>query len=1132
MGKKISELTLPSLPLAGTELIEMSQSGVSVKVTADELQTDVLGGIGSFDGTAFTVVGDIVANDITTSGSSLYIGETPIKEVSENEIQIGDPELNSREAILHLRGDNSDRGGRMRLYLGAAENTTITYYEFYQTGDDLRIGPNIDGSAIQYSPGVVDSLPRSLRIGASQGAAFPKDVVVEIGNNTTSVLRGEGTLKVHGAGAGFSEGGIVQVYTASDYDTGIDYYQMAAYEDDLYIGSVNDPDSFKLDGNDNSWNFTHGDLNVGVDNNTKGELSVYGDQASQGGETRLYTGAAYDTTIDYYRFAAGNGDSDLTIGPITDGDALVYNATLNRWQAAATGGFSIGDPTTASGSSLYVGVDDVGPNARVHIYGGNSAPGGSLYLYTGEPYDTTIDHYLFATNEDDLEIGPVTDEDALKYDGGTNTWNFTAGALNVGVDDTTQGHIKIYGAAVDDGGRIDFYLAANDDPYGDFHTIKADEQGLKVLRDNSEVLMFFDEDSSKLHVYDSFIVEDQYAEFGIANTLHSRIDVYGTATGSTIGGRIRLHTSFDESVISNFDFNVVSDDLTIGPDTNPDALKYDGATNTWVFSRNIIVDERDIYLQDSGTTVIELDTGAPRIRVGVNDVLQGQLYLYSDAAGGGGGEIRLYVSADEVGIDNYRIEADEDDLKIGPNTNSDALKYDGGLNQWQFSASGGTTMDGVFRTDSTGIVVIGDIHCDDLYTSGDTIYVGTGQIKSTSGNVELHYDGTKVFETTAAGVSITDAEFYWNTNFYMDINSMAAQLHIRVIPGGGALGDAIVIDPQSATTIYHPTGGGSVGMFTTNGGIKVPEGVFHVGTNDSDAGGIIIWGGGNGEAGGRLIIATPADYDDNIESYHFEVLAGTADLDIGPDTDPDSLKYDSGNNDWNFTGGSLNVGVDDVTKGLVSIYGSASENGGELRFYNPADYDSTNEYWNFDLVEDEFSLNASGGKTLATFYGGGSMELGTAAGQIDIFGNIVLVSPQKVELNAQTKILYKRPSSDLTGSGEVISTTVDQNTRGVAGCLAMGSDGNWDDADSTAEVSVGFLVMAVEVGTGTKDVMLKGFMQDDSWSWTPSDKLFVGSFGEITNIEPGSGEYRQVVGYAFSSTEIYFNPSMDYTLVP
>jgi len=60
-------------------------------------------------------------------------------------------------------------------------------------------------------------------------------------------------------------------------------------------------------------------------------------------------------------------------------------------------------------------------------------------------------------------------------------------------------------------------------------------------------------------------------------------------------------------------------------------------------------------------------------------------------------------------------------------------------------------------SDGTGIVVIGDITCNDLFTSGDTINVGSGQIKSTAGNIELYHSETKVLETNATGFSMSGA---------------------------------------------------------------------------------------------------------------------------------------------------------------------------------------------------------------------------------------------------------------------------------------------------------------------------------------------------------------------------------------
>ena len=88
MTAKISELSLPTLPLSGTELIEMSQSSTSVKVTFDEMQSGVLGGIGSFDGTTFTVVGTIVADDLLLSGATLYVGDGQVKSSIANSIEL------------------------------------------------------------------------------------------------------------------------------------------------------------------------------------------------------------------------------------------------------------------------------------------------------------------------------------------------------------------------------------------------------------------------------------------------------------------------------------------------------------------------------------------------------------------------------------------------------------------------------------------------------------------------------------------------------------------------------------------------------------------------------------------------------------------------------------------------------------------------------------------------------------------------------------------------------------------------------------------------------------------------------------------------------------------------------------
>ena len=58
--------------------------------------------------------------------------------------------------------------------------------------------------------------------------------------------------------------------------------------------------------------------------------------------------------------------------------------------------------------------------------------------------------------------------------------------------------------------------------------------------------------------------------------------------------------------------------------------------------------------------------------------------------------------------------------------------------------------------DSTSLIISGDVHCNDLYTSGNTIHVGTGQIKSTSGNIEIYHSGAKILESDSKGIKVNN----------------------------------------------------------------------------------------------------------------------------------------------------------------------------------------------------------------------------------------------------------------------------------------------------------------------------------------------------------------------------------------
>ena len=80
---------------------------------------------------------------------------------------------------------------------------------------------------------------------------------------------------------------------------------------------------------------------------------------------------------------------------------------------------------------------------------------------------------------------------------------------------------------------------------------------------------------------------------------------------------------------------------------------------------------------------------------------------------------------------------------------------------------------------------------------------------------------------------------------------------------------------------------------------------------------------------------------------------------------------------------------------------------------------------------------------------------------------------------------------------------------------------------------VGKLALALESGTGSKRLLLRGIARDDTWSFTPGAQLYVDTTaGTITETRPsGSGDFVQVVGWAKTATIIFFEPSPDYAEV-
>ena len=124
-------------------------------------------------------------------------------------------------------------------------------------------------------------------------------------------------------------------------------------------------------------------------------------------------------------------------------------------------------------------------------------------------------------------------------------------------------------------------------------------------------------------------------------------------------------------------------------------------------------------------------------------------------------------------------------------------------------------------------------------------------------------------------------------------------------------------------------------------------------------------------------------------------------------------------------------------------------------------------------------------------------------------------------------ILDPTPDSDGTSSGLIATMTVDANATGVAAALHLDSTGGWIEADADAVTTMPCAALALETGTGSKQVLLHGFMRNDVWTWTVGAPIYVSTTaGGLTQTAPsGVGDQVQVVGIATHADRIFFNPN-------
>lgn len=112
-------------------------------------------------------------------------------------------------------------------------------------------------------------------------------------------------------------------------------------------------------------------------------------------------------------------------------------------------------------------------------------------------------------------------------------------------------------------------------------------------------------------------------------------------------------------------------------------------------------------------------------------------------------------------------------------------------------------------------------------------------------------------------------------------------------------------------------------------------------------------------------------------------------------------------------------------------------------------------------------------------------------------------------------------------SGLTSKVTIDMNTLGFGAALFVASDGNYELANATDSTRMPCVALAIETGTGVKEIIHQGYVRNDSWDWTVGRIIYISTTnGFMTQTFPTETSNQvQIVGYATNPDRIFFNPN-------
>jgi len=205
--------------------------------------------------------------------------------------------------------------------------------------------------------------------------------------------------------------------------------------------------------------------------------------------------------------------------------------------------------------------------------------------------------------------------------------------------------------------------------------------------------------------------------------------------------------------------------------------------------------------------------------------------------------------------------------------------------------------------------------------------------------------------------------------------------------------------------------------------------------------------------------------------------------------------------------------IDSANEDLIFLFGRGKVFSGVADEAMFTHRDRTNEY---------VSVNEDGLVNIRSNSGQGIQILIDAVVEFGFFQNTFMLGENGLQFKSQL--------SNGEYSGVKATVTVDDNNFGFGAALFMAADGHYEECDADNEADMPCTALALDTGTGIKEVLLFGYICESDWAFdNAGDVVYVSTAeGDLTTTRPsGSGDQVQRVGIAVDTTILYFNPSLD-----